>query len=191
MRVGILAVQGAFAEHAACLKALGIPFVFLREAQDAKGLDGLILPGGESTTQTKLLRETGLYAPLFARIQEGMPVLATCAGLILLAREVEGGEPCFGELPVQVCRNAYGRQTGSFSARGDVGEIENFPLRFIRAPFIAKVLSPQVEVLNETDGRITAVRYRAMTALAFHPEISGDLRVHRAFVHSLESGAKA
>ena len=182
MRVGILAVQGAFAEHAASVEKLGAAYVLLRKPEDAAGIDCLILPGGESTTQRKLLHDTGLFAPLQEKIQAGIPVLATCAGLILLSKEVSGGEGCFSVLPVRVQRNAYGRQLGSFSAVGDVGDISGYPMRFIRAPYVTEVLSDAVQVLNKTDGRITAVRYQNLTALSFHPELTDDLRIHREFL---------
>lgn len=182
MRVGILAVQGAFAEHAACVERLGAETVLLRKPEDCKGLDRLILPGGESTAQRKLLHELGIFSQLKERIDDGMPVLGTCAGLILLAQEVKGESPCFGELPVRVCRNAYGRQLGSFSVSGAIGSIPDYPMRFIRAPYVEEVLSPEVQVLNVTDDRITAVQYRSLLGLAFHPELTEDFRLHELFL---------
>lgn len=183
MRVGILAVQGAFAEHADCLKRLNTEFVFIRKSEDTEKIDRLILPGGESTVQRKLLHELGLFGQLKEKINAGMPVLGTCAGLILLAEEIHGDEePCFGTLPVRVCRNAYGRQLGSFSAEGDIGSIEKYPMRFIRAPYVEEILSPEVKILNVTNGRITAISYRNMTGLAFHPELTDDLRIHKFFL---------
>ncbi len=184
MLVGISAVQGDFAEHAEIIKQLGAEYILLRRKEDAENIGALILPGGESTTQRRLLAQTGLYDVLSEKIRTGLPVLATCAGLILLAEDVENETPCFGTLPVYVCRNAYGRQLGSFSAKGNVGKIENYPMRFIRAPYIKKVLSDKAEILNETDGRITAVRYKAMTAFSFHPELTDDLRIHEEFLKS-------
>ena len=182
--VGILALQGAFIEHANCLEKLGEKYRFLRKNEDiSSDIDRLILVGGESTTQRKLLRELEMFEPLKALIDKGTPVLGTCAGLILLAETISGGEESvFGTLPVEVCRNAYGRQLGSFSAVGNIGEIENYPMRFIRAPYIKRALSDKAEVLNETDGKITAVRYKNQLGLAFHPELTEDLRLHEAFL---------
>lgn len=182
--VGILAVQGDFIEHAHVLEKLGAKYKLLRNAADVTpDIGRLILVGGESTAQRKLLRELGMYARLKAMIDGGMPVLGTCAGLILLAREISNGdESVFASLPVRVCRNAYGRQLGSFSASGDVGEVKGCPMRFIRAPYIEKTLSDEAEVLNVTNGRITAVRYKKQLGLAFHPELTEDTRLHEMFL---------
>lgn len=182
--VAILAVQGAFIEHAHTLEKLGVEYKFLRNKADiTPDIDRLILVGGESTTQRKLLKELEMLEPLKALIERGAPVLATCAGLILLAEKITSGEePVFGTLPVEVCRNAYGRQLGSFSTVQNIGEVKDFPMRFIRAPFVEKVLSDEVEVLNVTDGRITAVKYKKQLGLAFHPELTEDLRLHKMFM---------
>ena len=181
MMTGILALQGAFAEHAACLARLGEPCRLIRKPEELHGVDRLILPGGESTAQRKLLETTGLFSPIRELLREGMPVMGTCAGLILLAQEVAGEPPCFGILPVEVQRNAYGRQLGSFFVQGQVGELTDVPMRFIRAPYVARVLSEEVEVLNVTEGRITAVRWRNCLGLAFHPELTEDLRLYQYF----------
>lgn len=182
--VGILALQGAFAEHAHCLDNLGEKYRFLRNVNDiTPDIDRLILPGGESTTQRKLLHELEMYEPLKALIDKGTPVLGTCAGLIVLAETISGGEESvFGTLPVEVCRNAYGRQLGSFSTVGNIGDTGDFPMRFIRAPYVKRVLSDNAEVLNETDGKITAVRCKNQLGLAFHPELTEDMRLHKAFL---------
>lgn len=180
--VGITAVQGAFREHADCLDRLSAKWKYIKSRDDITGdIDRLILPGGESTAQRKLVCELGLFEPLKRLIDNGIPVLATCAGLILLAEEISGGDAAaFGTLPVRVRRNAYGRQLGSFSAVGDIGEsIRAFPMRFIRAPYVEKTLSEKVTVLNTTDGRITAVRFKNQLGTAFHPELTDDLRIHR------------
>ena len=183
--IGILALQGAFEEHEKMLRALGCQTVLIRKKNDIpQNLTGLVLVGGESTTQRKLLCELDMLEILKERINSGVPVLATCAGLILLAKEITGGEQtCFGFLPVRVCRNAYGRQLGSFSAVGDIGSIKNFPMRFIRAPYIERTLADdkEVEILNVTDGRITAVRYKNILAMSFHPELTEDTRIHSLF----------
>ena len=139
MRIGVLAVQGAFAEHEAVLRALGADCVELRQKKDLAGIDGLVLPGGESTVQGLLLRQLDMFDELKGLISNGLPVLATCAGLILLAQKLDADETVhFGTLPVTVRRNAYGRQLGSFETRAAVGEIADFPLVFIRAPYITE-----------------------------------------------------
>lgn len=181
---GILAVQGAFVEHMLCLEKLGEESRLIRCASDITADIGrLIFPGGESTAQRKLIKETGMLTPLKRLVDAGIPVLGTCAGMILLAERIEGGEESvFGALPVEVCRNGYGRQLGSFAALGDVGGIRDFPMRFIRAPFVKRILSDAVEVLNVTDGRITAVKYQNQIGTAFHPELTSDLRIHEEFL---------
>lgn len=181
MAVGILALQGAFQEHADVLKKLSVPYRFIRKNSDLdSAIDGLILPGGESTVQRKLSKELGLLEPLKALINKGVPVLGTCAGLIMLSQEISGEEDtAFGTLPVTVCRNSYGRQLGSFSAVGNIGSITDFPMRFIRAPYIEKILSDDTEILNITDNRITAVKYKNQIGVSFHPELTNDLRLHQ------------
>lgn len=184
MTVGILAVQGAFIEHARMLERLDQEYILLRKKSDIpEHMEALILPGGESTVQKKLLVELDMFVVLQKRIREGMPVLGTCAGLILLAEEIAGKDtPAFQTLPISVKRNAYGRQLGSFSANGDIGQIQSFPMRFIRAPYIERVLHPDVEILNITEDKITAVRYRNQMGMAFHPELTEDLRIHEQFL---------
>ena len=185
MAVGILAVQGAFREHGDCLDKLGAEYRFIRNRSDIDdSMDRLILPGGESTVQRKLLNELDLFEPLKKLIESDVPVMGTCAGLILLAQTITNGdESVFGTLPVEVCRNAYGRQLGSFSASGNIGEVSDFCMRFIRAPFIKKVLSDDVEILNTTDDKITAVRYKKQLGFAFHPELTDDLRLHEMLMN--------
>ena len=182
---GILAVQGAFAEHAHILDLLSENYVLIRKKQDIpQNLDRLILVGGESTVQSKLIHELDLFQILRDKISENMPVLGTCAGLILLAQEIrDQNQTCFGTLPVCVKRNAYGRQLGSFSHTGNIGEIQNFPMRFIRAPYIEKILDPEVRILNLTDQKITAVQYQNQIGIAFHPELTDDLRIHQLFLN--------
>lgn len=183
----VLAVQGAFIEHERALARLGERCVELRQAADLdQPFDRLVLPGGESTVQGKLLAELGMLGPLRRRIEEGMPVLATCAGLILLAERLDAhddkGTPRLQTLDVTVRRNAYGRQLGSFRAAGDVAGIgEGLPMTFIRAPYVVEA-APEVEVLARHEGRIVAVRQGAQLALAFHPELDGDPRIHEAFL---------
>lgn len=185
MTVAVLALQGAFAEHEAKLDQLGADWFEIRQARDLdRPFDGLILPGGESTTMGKLLRDLDLYRPLQARIQEGLPVYGTCAGLILLARQVEGGEPCFATMEIAVKRNAYGRQLGSFFTSSVMEEVGVVPMTFIRAPYIASV-GPGAKVLAQVDGRIVAARQGNQLVTAFHPELSEDLSVHDYFLRML------
>lgn len=185
-RIGVLAVQGAFAEHEAMLRALGAACHELRNMADLEEKpDGLVLPGGESTVQRKILMESGMLAPIKSWIEEGMPVLATCAGLILLAEYLSNDtRTCFRTLPVTVRRNAYGRQLGSFVTEAEVRHIGCMRQNFIRAPYIEQV-SPGVEVLSETDGHVTAVRHDHQLALSFHPEVGHDTRLHEAFLQMM------
>lgn len=182
----VLAVQGAFIEHEQMLGRLGEKCVELRQASDLEqGFDRLVLPGGESTVQGKLLDELGMLGPLRARIADGMPVLATCAGLILLASRLDAhddrGTPRLGTLDTLVQRNAYGRQLGSFHTEGELAGIGRVPMTFIRAPYVMET-GPEVEVLARVESRIVAVRQGAQLALAFHPELDESLAVHEAFL---------
>ena len=188
--VGVLAVQGAFIEHEQRLVALGAQCVELRQASDLeKPFDRLILPGGESTAQAKMLHELGMFETLHARISAGMPVLATCAGLILLAEELENDPTVhFGTLPVTVRRNAYGRQLGSFHAEGallnehGVTESTPLPATFIRAPRIVEIHDSVRPLVTLSDGTVAAVRYGNQLACAFHPELDPDPRIHDLFL---------
>lgn len=185
MRIGILALQGAFAEHRSMLEGLGADCVEIRQRADLMGdLDALVLPGGESTVMRKLLTELKLLYPIKKSIEEGMPVMGTCAGLILLAEHVAGGEPCFGTMPVTVRRNAYGRQLGSFQTAGDMKGIGQFPMTFIRAPYIEEVCG-DVEILSVIGGKIVAARYGSQLGLAFHPELTGNSEIHRYFIEEI------
>ena len=190
-QVGVLSVQGAFAEHVRAFREAGAdPFEVRSTGDLARPLDALVLPGGESTVQGRLLKETGLFGPLAERIAAGLPVFATCAGLILLAERLEGDPTVwFGSLPVTVRRNAYGRQLGSFAAKGRVGPDEDVPQTFIRAPSIVSV-GNGVEVLSSFEGVPTGVRRRNVTALSWHPELTQDLRVFRRFLESMQVSAK-
>ncbi len=183
MKIAVVAVQGAFIEHIHALKKLGVECVEIRKKSDlCQDIDGIILPGGESTVQSKLLRELDIFDELKKRIEEGLPVLATCAGLILLAEELSNDERShLKTLPVVVKRNAYGRQLGSFTAKEMFKGIGAFPMRFIRAPFIEEV-ADAVEILAEVDGNIVAVRYKNQLGTAFHPELVDDTRIHEAFL---------
>lgn len=184
MKIAVLAVQGAFAEHIDKLKKLGADWVELRQASDLdEDFDGLILPGGESTVQGKLLRELQMFAPLQQKIRQGLPVLATCAGLILLAQEISNDDHVyFGTMPVRVRRNAYGRQLGSFHTAQAFAGIGRVPMTFIRAPYIEAGLSGEPEILARVDGRIVAARYKNQLGMAFHPELDEDDRIHEMFL---------
>lgn len=185
MRIGVLAVQGAFAEHEVVLRALGADCVELRQKKDIAGIDGLVLPGGESTVQGMLLRQLDMFDELKGLISDGLPVLATCAGLILLAQKLDADETVhFGTLPVTVRRNAYGRQLGSFETRAAVGEIADFPLVFIRAPYITEHRG-DVNALSTVDGNVVGVEYKNQIGLAFHPEMTSDSRIHESFLRKV------
>ncbi|MBR7181068.1 MAG: pyridoxal 5'-phosphate synthase glutaminase subunit PdxT [Kiritimatiellae bacterium] len=173
MQVGVLAVQGAFAEMAAYWRLKGAETFEIRQKSDLeRNIDMLALPGGESTVQGKLMKDLGLFEPLKKRIEDGIAVFATCAGLILLAERIEGDDTVwFGSLPVTVKRNAYGRQLGSFKTTGMFDGKPGVPMTFIRAPAITSV-SPDVEILSSFNGIPTAVRRRNITALAWHPELA-------------------
>ena len=188
MTIAVLAVQGAFAEHEKKLDALGISWIELRKKEDLeKHYDGLILPGGESTVQGKLLKELGMYDTLKAQIEEGLPVFATCAGLILLAAELGNDDRrWFQTLPVTVRRNAYGRQLGSFHTEAEFEGIGEIPMTFIRAPYI-ETAAPEVKVLARVDGHIVGVQYQSQLAISFHPELDEDNRLHQYFVQMVSS----
>ena len=180
MKVAVLAVQGAFIEHEKALERLGVETVELRKAEDLEqDFDGLVLPGGESTVQSRLLKELSMFEPLKKKIEEGLPVLATCAGLILLAQNISNDENrCFATLPVTVKRNAYGRQLGSFYYEGEIKEIGTFPMEFIRAPYIESV-EKNVEIL-------VGVAYKNQLAFSFHPELTGNDRIHDKFIELIK-----
>lgn len=184
MTIAVLAVQGAFIEHEKKLEKLGATCIELRKAEDLKQhYDGLVLPGGESTVQGKLLKELGMYDTLKSQIESGMPVLATCAGMILLAEKIEGGEAGHLQtMPVTVKRNAYGRQLGSFHTDAEFDGLGQVPMTFIRAPYIAQA-GEGVEILAEVDGKIVAARQGRQLVTAFHPELDGDTRIHEYFLN--------
>lgn len=182
MAVGILALQGAFAEHGQMLDKLGAEHFEIRQLRDLdKNPDRLILPGGESTVMNKLLHELGLYEPIKKLIEGGMPVFGTCAGMILLSRDVEDGNTCFGTMDIRVRRNAYGRQLGSFYTEDSFEGIGTVPMTFIRAPFAEEVYD-NAKVLATVDGRIVAARQDRQLVTAFHPELTDDTSVHEYFM---------
>lgn len=185
-KVGVVALQGAARAHAEVLADLGAHPVEVRTPAALAGLDAIVLPGGESTTMSLLLESSGLFSPLAERLREGMPVLGTCAGMILLARDVIGGRPdqrSFGVLDIAVRRNAFGRQVDSFETALPVAGLPggDVPAVFIRAPYVERVGSG-VEVLASVDGHPVLVRQGSAVAAAFHPELSGDVRIHQLFL---------
>lgn len=196
MRIAVLAVQGAFIEHEYMLEKLGASCIELRQKRDLEqDFQGIILPGGESTVQGKLLRELDMFDTLNDYISKDMPVFGTCAGLILLAKKLANdSNTYFASLPVVVERNAYGRQLGSFSYMGKLNgagnEDKDFPLEFIRAPYIQSI-GDGVEILTEIDrkpkdktGRnIVGVTYKNQIGVAFHPELTDDTRCHEMFLN--------
>ena len=184
--VGVLALQGAFDAHERRLAELGATTRQVRTPHDLAGVDALVMPGGESTTMSKLLLSSGLFEAIAARIDTGMPVLGTCAGMILLAREVLDGRPdqrSFGAIDVTVRRNGYGRQLDSFEADLDVPVLDGRPFHgiFIRAPKVVRV-GEGVEVLAEHDGVPVLLREGPVTVASFHPELAGDGRLHAWFL---------
>ena len=180
MRIGILAVQGAFIEHEKILTSLGHECVELRQKSDITNIDGLVLPGGESTVQGKL-RDLDMFDDIKARIDDGIPVLATCAGLILLSEKISNdANTYFATLPVTVKRNAYGRQLGSFEQVADFAGIGPVKMTFNRAPYIEKA-NDNVDILATIDGNIVAAKYKNQIGLAFHPELGDDIRIHQMF----------
>lgn len=185
MRVGVLALQGAFREHVLMFEALGAATVTVRLPDQMEELDGLVIPGGESTTIAKLMRTYGFYEAIRERHSAGMALWGTCAGAILMAREIGDALPDqepLGLMDISVRRNAYGRQVDSFEAPLDVRHLgTRFPGVFIRAPLIDSV-GPEVEVLAEHDDWIVAAREKDMLATTFHPELTGDTRMHRFFI---------
>ncbi len=192
LKIGILAVQGAFIEHRKMLESLGCECIELRQKSDICDIDGLVLPGGESTVQGKLLRELDMFDVLKEKISNGLPVLATCAGLILLAGHISNDDNVyFGTLPVTVKRNAYGRQLGSFEADTKFDDSFDFTMTFIRAPYVESVnnSASDVRILAEYDGKIVGVQYHNQIGLAFHPELGNDTRIHERFLQILSSNA--
>ena len=186
MQIAVLALQGDFAEHEAVFRRLDIPTFQLRQKSDLqREFDALILPGGESTVQGKLLRELEMFEELRSRIQNGLPVMATCAGTILLAQQIlDDTTVHLGTLGISVRRNAYGRQLASFHTSGAFAGIREVPMSFIRAPQIEFCI-PGVEVLAEHEGRITAVRQGRQLAMTFHPELGDDTRIAEYFLKEI------
>ena len=186
MRLGVLALQGAFVEHEQMLDKLGVSSFEIRQSVDLnKSFDGLIIPGGESTVMGKLLVELNLFEPLKEQIENGLPVFGTCAGLLLLAKSIENDNRLhFATMDIKAVRNAYGRQLGSFYAEENFAECGKIPMTFIRAPYIESV-SGDVEIMASVDGNIVAARQGNQLVTAFHPELCEDLSMHRCFLEMI------
>lgn len=192
-QIGVLALQGAFAEHRQMIQSLGAEVFEIRQLKDLeRTVDAIILPGGESTVQSRLLKSLKLHTPLKQLIVNGTPVMATCAGTILLAQEIiDNQETHLSTLPVTVSRNAFGRQLASFFTDGKFSGIPDpVPMPFIRAPQIVHT-GKEVEILSSWQNQPTAVRYRNQLAMTYHPEITGDCRIHRFFLENIVKPAIA
>ena len=192
MKIGVLALQGAFIEHIEILRRMGVEAVEIKLQEELHDLSGLIIPGGESTTILKLMHDNGLFQPLKKKIESGFPVLGTCAGLICLAKKVHNSQESSLEplevMDIEVQRNAFGRQVDSFEADLSIPVLGDsfYHAVFIRAPLIEKV-GPQVKVLAELpDGTIVAARQGKLLVASFHPELTDDLRFHKYFLHLAE-----
>jgi 5'-phosphate synthase pdxT subunit len=188
VKVGILALQGDVSEHAQALTDLGADAVEVRTPEQLPAVDALVLPGGESTTMSKLLESSELFEPIASRLAEGMPAFGTCAGMILLASEVLDGRPdqrSFGVIDLSVRRNAFGRQVDSFEAELDVDGVGRVPAVFIRAPYVERA-GEGVEVLARVDDHPVLCRQGPVLVAAFHPELSGDLRLHELFLREVK-----
>lgn len=188
VKIGVLGLQGAVEEHRQRLRDAGAEPVTVKRPEDLEGIRGLILPGGESTTIGKLMRQYDLLDPVRELARSGTPVFGTCAGMILLAKEIEGEEEAhIGLMDIRVARNSFGRQKDSFETDLTFKGIEGGPFRavFIRAPHVAAA-GPGVEVLSKFQDRIVAVRQGNLLATAFHPELTEDLRIHRYFLEMVQ-----
>ena len=192
-KIGILALQGAFAEHEQVLKALGVGTVQIRNRQDWEAhadLDGLILPGGESTVMGKLLHDLDFFEPIKTKIDAGLPVFGTCAGLILLAKTIVGDQTKhLASMDINVARNAYGRQLGSFVTNADFKGIGEIPMVFIRGPII-ETIGPEVEILAQVNVAIVAAKEKHMLVTSFHSELTGDTRAHAYFLEMISQSKK-
>lgn len=191
MQIGVLALQGAFIEHEQMLARLGISCFEIRQERDlSSSIDGLIIPGGESTVQGKLLRELNLFDKIKDRIEGGLPVFGTCAGLLLLAKRIENDDrKHLATMDITAVRNAYGRQLGSFYTEQEFKGVGKIPMTFIRAPYIESVQA-DAEILAETDGHIVAARQKNQLVTAFHPELNEDLSVHKYFAEMIAAHRK-
>lgn len=184
MKIGVLSIQGGVREHINHVKALGSDAVEIKKLEDLEGIDGLILPGGESTAIGKILRERNLLNPLREKIISGLPVWGTCAGMILLAKEIDSEDNThLSVMDIKVKRNAYGSQINSFETEAVIDKVtkETIPLIFIRAPYIVDV-GNNVEILHKLNGNIVAAIQNNMLVTSFHPELTKDLKFHKYFL---------
>ncbi|HBT19781.1 MAG TPA: pyridoxal 5'-phosphate synthase glutaminase subunit PdxT [Peptococcaceae bacterium] len=189
MKIGVLALQGAFREHSIMLDKLGASSTEVRKPEHLEGIDALVIPGGESTTIGKLMAEYGLLEPIREMGQKGLPILGTCAGMVLLADKIKGSDqPRIGLLEMEVVRNGFGRQVDSFEEELKIKALGEAPFRavFIRAPYVERVGS-SVEVLAAYGDRIVMVKKGKILACAFHPELTDDPRVHKYFLEIIET----
>lgn len=191
MRIAVLAVQGAFIEHRKMLDMLDVSSIEIRQKKDLSySFDGLIIPGGESTVQSKLIRELGIYDKLKEYILSGLPVFGTCAGLLLLAKEIKNDNRVhLATMDISAVRNAYGRQLGSFYTEGDFDGIGKIPMTFIRAPYIAEV-NGNAKALAVVDNNIVAALEDNQLVTSFHPELNNDLSVHKFFIDMVVNKSK-
>ena len=191
MNIGILAVQGAFIEHEQMLEKLGVSSMEIRCRKDLeRQFDGLIIPGGESTVQGKLLKELDMFCELKSMIENGLPVFGTCAGLILLAKQIDNDDRThLATMDITAVRNAYGRQLGSFYTEQDFADVGKIPMTFIRAPYI-KSAENDVVILAKADEKIVAARQGNQLVTAFHPELNSDTRVHSYFIDMIKNNTK-
>ena len=196
MKIGVLALQGAFAEHRKMLEKLGIESFEIRKKSDLSNavnnndVDGLIIPGGESTVIGKLLYDLDLFDDIKKLILKGLPVFGTCAGLILLAKEIENDNRTYlGAMDIKVRRNAYGRQLGSFFTESEFKGVGVIPMTFIRAPYISSV-GKNVEILSEVDGNVFAAKENNILVTSYHPELNDNLKVHEFFVEMCKRANK-
>ena len=192
MQIAVLALQGAFIEHEKMLERLGVSYIEIRQKRDLNfTYDGLIIPGGESTVQGKLMQELELFEPIKEQIENGLPVFGTCAGLLLLANKIENDDRRhFATMDITAVRNAYGRQLGSFYTESEFKGLGTIPMTFIRAPYISSV-SENAEVLAIVDKKIVAAKQKNQLVTAFHPELNDDLSVHNYFLNMVKSSDKA
>ncbi len=187
MKIGVLALQGAFAEHEKMLGDLSCETFEIRKKKDLETeMDGLVIPGGESTVQGKLMKELGIFEPIKEKISDGLPVFGTCAGLLLLAKDIKNDSRRYlATMDITAVRNAYGRQLGSFETKADFKGIGNITMTFIRAPYI-KSVEKDAEILAKVDGKITAARQKNQLVTAFHPELTHDKSVHEYFIKMIK-----
>ena len=188
MRIGVLALQGAFIEHEKILEKIGVETFEIRKKSDLSNailnnsIHGLIIPGGESTTIGKLLHDLDLFDDIKELISDGLPTFGTCAGLILLAKKIENDDHVhLGLMDIKVKRNAYGRQLGSFFTENEFKHVGKVPMTFIRAPYITET-GKNVEILSEVDGNIVAAKENNILVTSYHPELNDDLQVHKFFI---------